>query len=288
VNRSVWKRLPGAVSAAGGCVCVLGVMGCGGDVAGPPPVAPTVARAPADPSPRRALAPVERQAPEPEVSWETQKDQSFARFLQTHSAGMIHDAAVGIERGGRFRVKLSSAAAPEDALPLTKSLLAGARKDFPDKPIILSVFDPSGQPILKARYRPNEGVKYKIAHSDKEIAEDAAPASAAPVSTPPAEDALSRGGVTARDQKFAAWAEGHGKPLLRFVESDLERHGRLWVGITREVKPEEVKPLTRSLLEGARKEFPDGGELVATVFDPDGEKIGKAHMAGGGDVRWEQ
>ena len=65
--------------------------------------------------------------------------------------------------------------------------------------------------------------------------------------------------------------------MLRYVEADLERHGRLWFGITREVKPADVRPLTQSLLEGARKEFPSG-DLVATVFDPDGERIGRAHL----------
>lgn len=53
------------------------------------------------------------------------------------------------------------------------------------------------------------------------------------------------------------------------------------------MKPEEVRPLTTSLLKGARKEFPKG-ELVATVFDPDGERIGRAHLERDGDVRWEQ
>ncbi len=100
-------------------------------------------------------------------------------------------------------------------------------------------------------------------------------------------DPLTRGGVTARDQKFAAWAEGEARPLLRYVEADLERHGRLWIGITREVKPEDVKPLARSLLLGARKEFP-GGELVATVFDPEGERIGRARLERDGEVQWEK
>jgi hypothetical protein len=93
--------------------------------------------------------------------------------------------------------------------------------------------------------------------------------------------------VTERDQAFAAWAEAHGKSMLRYVEADLERHGRLWFGVTRDVKPEEVRPLTKSLLEGARKEFPKG-ELVATVFDPDGERIGRARLDRNGDVHWEK
>ena len=93
--------------------------------------------------------------------------------------------------------------------------------------------------------------------------------------------------MTERDQAFAAWAETHGKSMLRYVEADLERHGRLWFGVTRDVKPEEVRPLTTSLLKGASREFPKE-ELVATVFDPDGERIGRAHLERDGDVRWEQ
>ena len=92
--------------------------------------------------------------------------------------------------------------------------------------------------------------------------------------------------MTERDQAFAAWAETHGKSMLRYVEADLERHGRLWFGVTRDVKPEEVRPLTTSLLKGVRKEFPKG--IVATVFDPDGERIGRADLERDGDVRWEQ
>jgi hypothetical protein len=49
---------------------------------------------------------------------------------------------------------------------VTKSLMAGARKDFPDRPITLSLYNPEGAPILKARFRPGEGVRYQIAHGD--------------------------------------------------------------------------------------------------------------------------
>jgi len=93
--------------------------------------------------------------------------------------------------------------------------------------------------------------------------------------------------VTEADQKFAAWAEEHGRAYLRYVQSDLERHGRLWFGVTRETKPADVPDLTRSLLEGAMKEFPRR-ELVATVFDPEGEKIGKAHLGADGRLNWEK
>jgi hypothetical protein len=188
---------------------------------------------------------------------------------------MIKKAAVGIENKGELKIEISRAVEPDDTLPLTKSLMAGARKDFPDRPITLSLYDPQGAPILKARYRPGEGVHYQIAHGN---------GTSAPKATD--NDPLKRGGVTERDQAFAAWAEEHGKTLLRYVEADLERHGRLWFGVTRDVKPADVRPLTKSLLEGARKEFPKG-ELVATVFDPEGERIGKAHLERDGEVRWE-
>lgn len=224
-------------------------------------------------------------AREADVSWETERDATFARFLRDHSGGLIKKAAVGIEKKGELRVEISRAVEPEDTLPLTKSLMAGARKDFPDRPILLSVYDPEGQPILKARYRPGEGVQYRIAHEGS--SGNPAPHTQAPA--PPhstTTDTLQRGGVTERDKAFAAWAESHGKSLIRYVEADLERHGRLWFGVTRDVKPADVRPLTKSLLEGARKEFPKG-ELVATVFDPDGERIGKAHFGRDGEVRWE-
>ena len=94
-------------------------------------------------------------------------------------------------------------------------------------------------------------------------------------------------GVTEADRKFAAWAEEHGRAYLSYVQADLERHGRLWFGVTREVKPDDVPQLTKSLLQGAQKEFPHR-DLVATVFDPEGERIGKAHLGANGQVRWER
>ncbi|HWE39471.1 MAG TPA: hypothetical protein VG406_23165 [Isosphaeraceae bacterium] len=197
---------------------------------------------------------------------------------------MIKKAAVGIENKGELRVEISRAVEPDETLTLTKSLMAGARKDFPDRPITLSLYDPDGAPILKARYRPGEGVRYQIVHvgaeSPRREPETSSRSSAGG-------DPIERGGVTEKDRAFAAWAEEHGRGLLRYVEADLERHGRLWFGVSRDVKPAEVRPVTQALLEGARKEFPRG-ELVATVFDPEGERIGKARLGRGGEVRWEQ
>jgi len=223
-------------------------------------------------------------ADKPEASWDTERDATYARFLQENSGGMVKKAAVGIERRGDLKIEISRAVDPEDTLPLTKSLMAGARKDFPDRPITLSLYDPEGAPILKARYRPGEGVHYQIAHDGNN--EPRREPEASPRSSSNG-DAIERGGVTEKDRALAAWAEEHGRGLLRYVEADLERHGRLWFGVSRDVKPAEVRPLTQSLLEGARKEFPRG-DLAATVFDPEGERIGKAHLGRDGEVRWEQ
>ena len=246
-------------------------------VAGCIPDAPT----PAVPNPPSASAP---QSPGPrarvEVSWDTDRDQRFAEFLREKSHGMVKAVAVALEKKGQLRVEIDKSVAPDDTLELTKSIMAGARKDFPDQAITLSVYDPKGDPILKARYKPGQGVNYQIAH---EGGSTAGPVS---TSTPAASDPMSRSGVTEADRKFAAWAEEHGKSYLRYVEADLEKHGRLWFGVTREVKPADVPELTRSLLEGARKEFPRG-ELVAKVFDPEGEPIGKAHLGTNGKIDWE-
>ncbi len=185
----------------------------------------------------------EAAAGEPEVSWDTDRDRTFARFLQEKSGGMIRKAAVGIENRGVLRIELARSVAPDDTLPLTKSVMAGARKDFPDRKFTMTVFDPTGEPILKARYQPGSGVHYQIVHGDAKARPDASAA----------ESTLERSGVTEADRKFAAWAEDHGRAYLRYVQADLERHGRLWFGVTPQVKPDDVPKLTRSLLEGAQK-----------------------------------
>ncbi len=267
-----------------GCLALLTLPGCLPTPAEPPVAPPSVSRPaernyPAPSSPSRA-----------DVSWDTDRDKTYAEFLRDHSAGMIKKAAVGIENKGLLRIELDRSVAPDDTLDLTKSLMAGARRDFPDRPITLAVFDPGGQPILKARFKPGQGVQYQIAHEPAGEArrgdgEGPSGGSSAPAARPA--DPLSRSGVTEADRKFAAWAEDHGKSYLRYVEADLERHGRLWFGVSREVKPGDVPDLTRSLLEGARKEFPRG-ELVANVFDPEGERIGRAYLGAEGKVRWEK
>jgi hypothetical protein len=224
-----------------------------------------------------------------EISWETPRDEKFAKFVRDHSGGMIRKAAVGLEQNGLVQIELDKSVAPDDTLSLTKSVMAGARKDFPGHPITLKVFDPAGEPILTARYRPDHGVSYHLAHGGSASGGEqaAAPAPAPDRQAPQPADALARSGVTEKDRKFAAWAKEHGRAYLLYVQADLERNGRLWFGVTPEVKPDDVPQLTKSLLEGAMTEFPKR-ELVATVFDPEGERIGKAHLDAHGGVRWEK
>jgi len=273
-----------------GCASFMAVCGCVPAV-DEPKTSPSVSGAPGTPPPiatpsDRQRSPSTDDNREPRISWDTERDRTFAEFLREKSGGMLRQAAVGLERRGVLRIELDQSVAPEDTLDLTKSIMAGARRDFPDRPITLSVYDPGGSPILKAHYRPGQGVQYQIAHEGATSpGSEGGPAPEKDRSTPA--DPLARGGVTEADRKFASWAEDHGRAYLRYVEADLEKHGRLWFGVTRDVKPADVPELTRSLLEGAQKEFPRR-DLVATVFDPEGERIGKAHLGSDGRVRWDK
>ena len=130
------------------------------------------------------------------------------------------------------------------------------------------LYDPQDAPILKARYRPGEGVHYQIGAGKSQ---GQTPATTS--TSKPAGDPLTRGGVTERDQAFAAWAETHGKSMLRYVEADLERHGRLWFGVTRDVKPEEVRPLHR-LCRAVREEFLKGDSRPPSALQSRWRAIG--------------
>lgn len=249
--------------------------GCGPGAAleAPPQVttAPQVRySAPAEPA-RPALAASAK------ISAETEGDRRFAEFVRDNSAGLVSDVAVTIERSARMQVVLTDLTAPEDTLPLTKGLMDGARKDFPDRPFTLTVFDPSKAPILKARFDPGQGVSYQLVQDAA-----AADAPAAPATGP-----IANRSATEKDRRFADWAMDKGRDYLRYVEADLDRNGRLWFGITSKIEPDEVPELTKSLLEGARAEFPRR-ELTATVFDPEGEKIGKASLDADGQVNWSR
>jgi hypothetical protein len=128
------------------------------------PPAPTTVRTaqrpplppPSYDEPRDAI-PRERQE-HPRFSWGTEKDHRFADFLRDNSGGMVREAAVGLEKRGLVRVELDRSVAPDDTLDLTRSVLAGARRDFSDQPITLKVYDPSGDLILRAYHRPGHGV----------------------------------------------------------------------------------------------------------------------------------
>jgi len=214
------------------------------------------------------------------VSFDTPRDGKFAEFVSQKAGGMVSKVAVAVENRGQMRVQLGENTAPEDTLPLTKGLLEGARKDFPDRPITLSVYDPQGEPVLKANYRPGQGVRYEVARGDGAKGEQPGrPAPGTPAA--PADQA----GTTAKDRRFAEWAMGKAPKYLRYVEADLEHRGRLWFGVTRSVEPNDLPALTKSLLEGARTEFPRR-DLTATVFDPDGERIGRATLSRDGRVEW--
>src|SRR5581483_8388830 len=96
-----------------------------------------------------------------------------------------------------------------------------------------------------------------------------------------------RSAGSSKDRRFADWAMEKAPKYLRYVEADLEKHGRLWFGVTQAVRPDDVRDLTQSLLTGARTEFPRK-ELTATVFDPEGERIGRATLTADGTVHWSK
>jgi hypothetical protein len=258
---------------------LLAAPGCDNAATAPPPGRPA-----GDADARDAgRAPGPATAPAPaDVSGDTPADLRFGEFVRQAAGGMVKDVAVGIERRGLLQVVLGEQAAPEDTLPLTRSLIAGARKDYPGKAFAVAVFDPSESLILKAHYDPGQGVRYDLDGSD-------GPAGArAPEPDGRAPDAPARpdaGGIS--DDEFQRWAMEAGHGFLRYVESDLRRSGRVWFGVTREVAPADVPDLTRSLLEGARTEFPDR-ELTATVYDPEGERIGRATLGADGRVDWQR
>src|SRR4051812_13861113 len=118
------------------CLAVLAIAGCPPTAVEPvaPPSSPSISR----PDERRVYPAPDRPTT-PVISFDdNDRDKAFANFLRDHSGGMIAEATVGIEKKGLLRVVLDRSVAPEDTLELTKSLMAGARKDFPDRPITLA------------------------------------------------------------------------------------------------------------------------------------------------------
>lgn len=259
-------------------LAVFGAVGCGYPMT-PPAAAPTT---PPAEQPSRLPERHSQATPKPEVSFDTAHDGRFAEFVADKSAEMVKKVAVGIEHRGVMRVEVGESVDPEDVLPLTKSLVAGARKDFPGKAFTLSVYDRHDQPILKAHFNPDQGVHYEVAGSESgqrhAQAEPERPKSGA---------ALPPKGTTEKDRHFAEWAMGTAPKYLRYVQADLDKRGRLWFGVTRDVRAEDLPDLTKSLLQGAHKEFPRR-ELTATAFDPDGERIGRATLSADGRVHWSR
>lgn len=137
MGQSVWRRPVWASLGICGTAATFGCTGPAADSTSTPPVkAPIEVRRPATPSPtpRVNTSAAQADAGRPEVSSDTERDAKFARFLQEHASGMIKKAAVGIEKKGELKVEISREVEPDDTLPLTKSLMAGARKDFPTGP----------------------------------------------------------------------------------------------------------------------------------------------------------
>ena len=91
-------------------------------------------------------------------------------------------------------------------------------------PITVSVYDPTGEPILKAFYEPQEGVRYEVAQtkdSPRRTVASARPgvgATTAPRSAP-------RGGLSDKDRKFADWAMTKGGDYLRWLSAGLFNAG---------------------------------------------------------------
>src|SRR4051794_11598537 len=118
MNRRTWiTPLAAAALLAAGCV-----------PAAPPPrsqersdPAPE-SRRPVDEPDRERRAQVPQADRPPEVSFDTERDGRFARFVGDKSGGMVRKVAVGIERKGVMRVQIDEGVSPEDTLPLTKSL----------------------------------------------------------------------------------------------------------------------------------------------------------------------
>ena len=265
-------------------LALVNLAGCG-QPAAPPEAIPTPPAVIRRDEPRPAMSPVVAPAPAVNASFDTERDRAFAEFVEQKSGGMVGEVAVGIERKGLLQVVLGRDASPDDTLPLVKSMVAGARKDFPDKAFTVAAFDPSRKPILKAHYEPGQGIRYELAGSDSASA--SGPASASTATRPATEPTAASRGLDDQDRRFQSWAMDKGKDFLRYVQADLRRSGRIWFGVTPAVKPADVPDLTKALLQGARAEFP-GRELVATVFDPEGGRIGRATLANDGQVSWEK
>lgn len=77
-------------------------------------------------------------------------------------------------------------------------------------------------------------------------------------------------GNTNTGQDFGSWVVQTGKGLVQ--DAYVRDNNKLGVVITSQVRPNEVKPLAKSLLQGFHKNFPNQ-DLTALMYAPDKKLI---------------
>lgn len=77
-------------------------------------------------------------------------------------------------------------------------------------------------------------------------------------------------GTTAASQKFGDWVVQTGKGLIQ--DAYVRDNNKLGVVITRQVKPNEVRDLARSLTQGFHKNFPNQ-DVTVLMYAPDKKLI---------------
>jgi hypothetical protein len=80
-------------------------------------------------------------------------------------------------------------------------------------------------------------------------------------------------GNSPRGQDFGNWVVQTGKGLVQ--DAYVRDNNKLGVVITPQVRPQEVKPLAKSLAQGFRKNFPNQ-DLTVLMYAPDKKLIVKA------------
>lgn len=95
------------------------------------------------------------------------------------------------------------------------------------------------------------------------------PTSLAPVSQGREYAQLSRGD-TAAGQDFGEWAVKTGRGLIQ--DAYVRNNNKLGVVITPQVRPNEVKPLAKSLAQGFHRNFPNQ-DLTVLMYAPDKKLI---------------
>ncbi|OKH28132.1 hypothetical protein NIES1031_06060 [Chroogloeocystis siderophila 5.2 s.c.1] len=97
----------------------------------------------------------------------------------------------------------------------------------------------------------------------------------APTTLPPAADttgnyALLERGNTSAGQDFGNWVVQTGRGLVQ--DAYVRDQNKLGVVITPQVRPNEVRPLAKSLLQGFHKTFPNQ-DLTVLMYAPDKKLI---------------